>query len=63
MELNRDDWVETVLGQTGKVVSVGRMSATVDVTAPFKMVHLVFLEIDLTKIEAPTVQVAAEPGN
>jgi hypothetical protein len=52
MELKRDDWITTELGQTGKVVSVGVQVVFVDVVSPFKMGHMVFLESRLTKIAA-----------
>jgi hypothetical protein len=54
MELKRDDWVKTQLGEVGKVVHISRLTVFVVIAAPNKPERIeALLESQLTKIDRP----------
>jgi len=57
MELKRDDWVKTQLGEVGKVVHISRLTVFVVIAAPNKPERIeALLESQLTKVERPERQ-------
>jgi hypothetical protein len=52
MELQRDDWVKTESGETGKIVHISRLTIFVAIMVPCKEDRVeAFLEGQLTKIK------------
>jgi hypothetical protein len=55
MELQRDDWVKTESGETGKIVHISRLTIFVALPTPPKRDRIeAYLESQLTKVDRPT---------